>query len=140
MSTRTRVSGFTIIEMLVVLAIVGILMILVIPSYTQYTLKSNRSDAFAALNEIMQAQERYAADNGTYTVDLTQLGYLAIQPSERGLYNVSAATCGGIPITQCVLLSAAAQDRQINDKNSDDGTLNIPITLNSRGARTGWNN
>lgn len=138
MTMKKIASGFTLIEMLIVVVIVGIVMAVAIPAYQTHTLKANRADAYAALDEIMKAQERFAYENGTYTTDLTALGYTATQPSGRGLYNITAAACAGSTIARCVILQAAAQGTQVEDKNNTAGTANTAITLNSRGARSGW--
>ncbi|MBL4826880.1 MAG: prepilin-type N-terminal cleavage/methylation domain-containing protein [Spongiibacteraceae bacterium] len=134
-----QANGFSLVEILIVMAIIGIIAAVATPSYQAYVMKSSRSEAYAALNEIMQAQERFAADNGTYSTDLTDLGYLASQPSERGLYNISAEVCGGAVIASCVLLRAAADSgrSQINDLNDGSGG-HIDTTLDSRGTRAGW--
>ena len=127
--------GFTLVELLVVLAIVGVLMSIAIPSYSTYKLRSNRADGLAILNEIMQAQERYAADRGVYTTNLTQLGYNAAPASADGFFIVAAANCPGVPsLADCVLLTATAQGGQTADNNGNGGNL----SLNSRGTKVGW--
>ncbi|MEE8056243.1 MAG: type IV pilin protein [Pseudomonadales bacterium] len=133
--------GFTLIELMLVVCIVGVLLTLAVPSYTKQKLKANRSDAYTMLNEIMHAEERFAADNGVYTIDLTAMGYAAPQISIDGHYSVAASVCAGAlvpPIAQCVLLTATALGAQLGDTNDVPGTGNIPITLNSRGTKTGW--
>jgi type IV pilus assembly protein PilE len=134
MLTRAKIKGFSLIELIVVIAIVGILFSIALPRYQIYSLRGNRTDAFAILNEIMQAQERYAADNGLYTADLTDLGYLASQPSADENYQVTATACGA-GLAECILLTAAAQGSQTEDNN---GEVNGQITINSRGTKTGW--
>ncbi len=58
--------GFTLIELMIVVAIVGILSAIVYPSYEQYVIRSKRADAMAALNIAAQAIERYRANNYSY--------------------------------------------------------------------------
>lgn len=140
MLTRAKMKGFSLIELTVVIAIIGILFSIALPRYQIYSLRANRTDAFAILNEIMQAQERFAADNGKYTINLTELGYLASQPSTKDAddkynYLVTAEVCeAGVDIAVCVLLEAAAQSSQVNDENGKNGD----ITFSSRGEKTGW--
>lgn len=137
MPSRKRSTGFTLIEVMIVVAILGIIMAIALPNYRAYVLKGNRSEGMAILNEIMQAQERYAAANGTYVTDLTTLGYADPQPypAANSLYEVSADTCAsGSTIAVCVNLTAAAQGGQVNDNNGNSGNL----SLNSRGTKVGW--
>ncbi len=58
--------GFTLIELMVTVAIIGILAAVAYPSYTQYVLKANRADAKAILMESAQFMERYYTTNNTY--------------------------------------------------------------------------
>ena len=134
MLTRKRQKGFNLTEMMITMAIIGILAAIAIPSYNNSRLKSNRSDGLALLNEIMQAQERFAATNGNYTTNLTALGYAVNQPSAEGFYQASAATCAGAAIAVCVNLIATAQGGQVNDDNGNGGNL----SLNSRGTKVGF--
>lgn len=137
MPTHSKTNGFTLVEVMIVIAIIAIIFSVALPRYTAYTLRVNRTDAFEALNEIRQAQERFAAQNGRFTTDLRELGYNAItQLSEQGLYDISAQACGADPIALCVQLVATAQGSQVNDLNG--GAVNVPITLDTRGNRGGW--
>lgn len=65
--------GFTLIEVMVVLAIVAILAALAWPSFKNAMSKSRRSDAIAALANITQSQERWRANNPRFQDDLTLL-------------------------------------------------------------------
>lgn len=58
--------GFTLIELMVVVAIVAILSAIAIPSYRSYILRTHRKEAMAALQGLAQAMERYHVQNGTY--------------------------------------------------------------------------
>ncbi len=67
--TSKAVSGFTLIELMIVVAIVGILAAVAIPSYTEYVKRGNRASARAALLEAQQFMERFYAANSRYTTD-----------------------------------------------------------------------
>jgi type IV pilus assembly protein PilE len=115
---------------MVALVIISVLAAIAYPSYQNYTLRANRADGYAVINTIMQAEERFFAEEVTYTADLTDLGFAAAANvgSPEGLYQVTAAACGGGTIADCVLLTAVPQGAQAGDGN---------LTLNSRGTRTG---
>lgn len=122
---KTR--GFSLIELMIAVAIVGVLASIVFPSYRQYVIESRRSEAMAMLLQVMQQQERFYTEELSYTTNLTQLGFSANPPSEGGNYAIRAAQCGSDPLNRCVLLTAVAQGDQAGDGN---------MTLNSRGVRT----
>ncbi|WP_166838982.1 type IV pilin protein [Rheinheimera pleomorphica] len=73
---RTK-QGFSLTELLIVLAIIGILVALCYPSYQQYVLRSYRTEATTALLQLANAQEHYLADHGSYAADLAELGAAA---------------------------------------------------------------
>ena len=62
-----RNSGFTLIELMIVVAIVGILSAVAYPSYTEYIRRGSRSEATAALMEAQQFMERYYGANNRYS-------------------------------------------------------------------------
>ena len=65
-TSRPTISGFTLIEVMVVVAIVAILAAFALPAYQEQTAKAKRSDAQRTLMESAQALERYYSANGTY--------------------------------------------------------------------------
>jgi len=61
-----RKNGFTLVEMMVVVAIVGILAAIAYPSYTEFIMKGRRTDGKNALLTATGAMERYFSENGRY--------------------------------------------------------------------------
>ncbi|QQZ30110.1 type IV pilin protein [Thiothrix subterranea] len=71
MTTIKHHQGFTLIELMITVAIVGILAAIAYPSYTAQVQKSRRADAQIALQEIAQRQEAYFLRNSSYAHDLS---------------------------------------------------------------------
>lgn len=67
--------GFTLIEVMIVVAIIAILVGIALPNYREYVLRSNRAVAKGALLEVASRQEQYFLNNRSYTHLLTDLGY-----------------------------------------------------------------
>ena len=65
--------GFTLIELMIVVAIIALLAAIAVPSYSKYTMRANRSEARNALLDIAARQERYYSNNRKYTDSLSTL-------------------------------------------------------------------
>ena len=122
-------AGFTLIELMITVVIIGIIVAVAMPSYLEQMLKAKRSDGHSKIMDTMARQERFFTENNSYTLDMTALGYAADPvDSDEGHYKVDGAACAGSTIAQCVILTATAQGAQ-----ADDGNL----TINSRNEKTG---
>jgi type IV pilus assembly protein PilE len=74
---KSRNRGFTLIELMITVAIVGILAAVAVPAYRQYIVRAKRTEAISALADIAQRQERYRLDHGGYSNDLLdELGFV----------------------------------------------------------------
>lgn len=95
---QLRHFGFTLIELMIVVAIAAILAAVAIPSYRQYVMKSHRSVAKSTLMEMASREERYYTLNNAYPASATSLGYSAATvtvPSGADPYYQVSVVSGG---------------------------------------------
>lgn len=91
--------GFTLIEIMITVAILGIISAIALPSYTEHVKKGKRSDAKVELLRLAQMQESYFVQNLSYAKDLTQLGFGANTiDSDKQLYDL---VMGGVTPVGC---------------------------------------
>lgn len=85
--------GFTLIELMIVVAVIGILAAIAYPSYQSYVEKSRRSDGQTTLMDLRLEMEKWRGNNTTYTSDLSDLNFSATSP--EGFYTISIASASG---------------------------------------------
>lgn len=125
--------GFTLIELMVAIAIVGILSAIAYPKYQQYVLRTHRAEASKLLLTAANIQERQLADYGSYTDNLELLGVAANGSTASGRYQLQVILADSISFE----LTASAQGAQSADKDCMVFTLdhtgqrnsNIPSSL-----------
>ena len=125
-----RMRGMTLIELMVVLAIVAILSTLAVGSYRRYVMRANRTDATSALLRIQVAQEKYFLQNNTYTTDVTDpspTGLGVTSPTPRGFYTLAVAGAPGIATS--FKATATATGTQTQD------TSCLTLTIDDQGLR-----
>ena len=125
--------GFTLIELMIVVVIVGILMAISVPAYQGYVLRSHRTDAHSSLLDIAARQERYVAQRNTYTtvIDGDNPGLnMGDANSAEGYYTLTVSNAPCTNIANCYTIIATAAGTQANDTDCD------PISYNSAGTKT----
>lgn len=130
---RSRAAGFTIIEVLIVVGIIGILAGIAYPAYTDYVLRSKISEAIANLSDMRTKMEQYFLDNRKYT-DACASGTVAPLPSgENAKY--FDYTCPELTATTYIVQASGKASQglgglvlQINHSNK----------RSTEGVPTGW--
>jgi type IV pilus assembly protein PilE len=117
---KRRLRGFTLIELMIALAIIALLAAIAMPSYKAYIVRSNRAAAEVVLMDIAQRQQQYLLDNRAYAPDTATLG-VSVPSKVTSVYNIPAFTiAAGPPPTftvSAVPITGNTQD--------GDGTLSI---------------
>ena len=132
--------GFTLIEMMITVAIVAILAAIAYPSYRNYVLRAHRAEGKSALLQLQVAQEKYFLQNNRYAIKAGSTNELTPAPSSGGLgiasttengyytinltnstattYTATATATGGqAEDTNCTILSLTHEGKQ-ESKNS----------------------
>lgn len=90
--TQRNNRGFTLIELMIVVAIIGLLAGIGYPSYTEYVMRGKRSEARSGLLDAGAKLERYYSDNAQYA-DLATAGIQT--SSDNGHYTISVTLANG---------------------------------------------
>ena len=110
-----RVAGFTLIELMIAVAVVGLLLAVALPSFLDSIRKGRRSEAFSALATLQQAQERHRGNNATYAATVTALNVTTpTAPSGYYALSIAAPTATGYELT-ADSTSTGANSSQRND-------------------------
>ena len=118
--------GFTLIELMITVAIIGILAAIAYPSYASYIIKGNRTAAKAQMLDIANRQQQFMLANRAYATRamLTTSGYaLPTEVSTKYSYSISLGT-GAVPAYLITFTAIGSQ--------ASDGDL----TINSEGVKT----
>ncbi len=128
---RNQSQGVTLLELMIVVVVVGILSIIAVPSYRQYSIRAHRTEAKTALLRLATNQERFYLQNNTYTTNLVALGFptgvsgegvytLAVPVADANTYQATAVpTPGGGP----------------NGRSQEDDADCTQFSINAQGVR-----
>ncbi len=130
MSPR-KSAGFTLIELMIVIAVIAILATIAYPSYQSSVRKARRGDAIQHLLNMQQNEEKFRANNTAYSSDLTAMG----APSGQDINNFYTFTITGVSATAyTVNATIKAGTAQVGDTQA--GTSCTPLTLNQSGVES----
>ena len=122
--------GFTLIELMVVVAIIGIMGAIAYPSYDSYMKKSRRSDAKVALQKMADKQERFYLQNNTYTTNTANVGGTGTEKNYY-LLSIASADVNGFALTA----TAVPGEAQATDTTTNHGDCTV-MQLTAAGAKT----
>jgi len=132
-TAQRRTRGFTLVELMVTVAIVAILFSIAVPSYALFMKKSRRGDTESTLMDIAQREQQYLIDARAYAPDIATLN-TTIPADVSAYYTIqicrTTAPCvapGGTPPTFAIIATPIAGTAQAGD---------YTLTLDSTGAKT----
>jgi type IV pilus assembly protein PilE len=118
--------GFTLIELMVAVAVVAILAMIAIPAYTAQMIKGRRSSAEAVLLDIAQRQQQYFLDSRAYAPDWATVG-TTIPVNVSAYYLIKTAPGAGLPPTFTATATPLPGTAQAGD---------VTLIIDQTGAKT----
>jgi type IV pilus assembly protein PilE len=127
--------GVTLMELLTVIVVLGILAAIAVPSYRQYVVRANRTDAKTALMQLQAAQEKFYLQNNVYTNKITDApptGLGLSTTTAHGLYTlgVTLVTVNDVPAQGFV-----ASATPISGKGQTEDTKCDVFTITDAGKK-----
>lgn len=140
-------NGFTLIEMMVALAIAGILATFACSSYLSSIKKAKRAEGRAALMQLMQQQERYYSQHTTYIAfnsgsagrDEKYFKWYSADSPSSSSYEISAEACANETIQTCVKLIAKPGTEKVNSSYQDAECGNLKLSSTGEKSADGEN-
>ena len=126
-------AGFTLIELMITVAIVAIIAAIAIPSYDNYVRETRRADAQISLVRAAQKQEQYHSINSGYATTLADLGLST--DSAEGFYALTLTNTGcNSGYVGCFQITATATGAQSSDSSCATLSLDQSGTRSSTGG------
>jgi len=126
----THQKGFTLIELMIAIAVLAILTGIAYPSYAQYMMSSRRETAKTALLDLAGKEAKYYSVNNTFTVTLTDLGFsvatnVPVPDTSTTYYTITVTKNGTGSIIDGFLATATPTGAQASD---DCGSFSLDET------------
>jgi type IV pilus assembly protein PilE len=133
---RKKTGGFTLIELMIVVAVVAILAAIAYPQYTQHIRKSRRASVQAVMMDMAGREQQYLTDMRSYAVDAGgTMAYTtlkaAVPPDVTAYYTITTLARAGV--SPSFLITATAIGDQVKDKQG--GVTIKALTLDETGAK-----
>jgi len=126
--------GFTLIELMIVVAILGILAAIAIPTYMDYTKRAKVSEAMSLLSGVANAMAEYHSSTGDFTNDLTKIGGNK-QSKYVSEITAQSSNCGA---NNCSILTARLQNIG-NEVNGEELKLYLIYFTGNETYEKCWN-
>ncbi|NHZ64360.1 type IV pilin protein [Massilia genomosp. 1] len=137
-----RSRGFTLIETMIVMTIIALLAALAYPGYQGFVVKARRTEAQAALLDLMQKQERYYTQHNRYLAfsadqdgpEQARFKWWSGGSAKSSAYELRGKPCAGQAIARCIVIEAIPGTDRV-DATFRDGACQT-LTLDSAGEHT----
>jgi type IV pilus assembly protein PilE len=129
-----RHGGFTLIELMVVLAIVSILAAIAYPNYKDSVYKSRRSEAKAVLMDLAARQEQYFTNTKTYADTLAKLG-ITTTTTPGGWYTLAEPS--NVPLVSGTIITYTLRANPNTDQVNDAKCASLTLTHTGVKSATG---
>jgi type IV pilus assembly protein PilE len=137
-SKATRSKGFTLIELMIVVAVIAILAIIAIPQYVEHVRKGKRSEAIEAIGDMQLREERWRADNPSYGTMDQLTGSAANTTAYNNALRYYSMSVSGNSATGYTLTATRKGDLA-NDPRCANFTLTMAAGIATKGTSDNQN-
>ena len=131
--THTQSRGFSLIELMIALLIVGVLLVVSLPSYQQHMIQTRRALARAELQKVAVRQEQFFLDHRRYAQSLRELGYPDDPSALDDQGNTVASAQGGIYLIVLIPEENGYRVSAVSGEGYPDDTVCGQLSLDALG-------